>query len=165
MSGARTETFTALDGGAGTRARGRLSIARLLPYFGLGGMLGTVFLKAEIASWYRMQEMFRFQSFHMYGVIGGALVVAAVSLALIKRSRLRAWDGEVIEVPSKIWGTSGARYWGGGMLFGVGWALAGACPGPMFALIGAGLPVFLVVLASALLGTWTYAHVRDKLPH
>jgi uncharacterized protein len=140
----------------------------LLAYFGIGAFLGLLFILSEVASWYRIQEMFRFQSFHMYGIIGSAVVVAALSLALIRRLGARAATGEPIRVQPKEWGDSripGARYWMGGTLFGVGWALIGACPGPMFALVGAGIPVLLLGIVAAMAGTWSYAALRDRLPH
>ena len=112
--------------------------------------------------------MFRFQSFHMYGIIGGAVAVAVISLQLIKRFDIRTVDGEPIRLAPKQWGDSripGARYWIGGTLFGVGWALLGACPGPIFALFGSGVTVLIVALLAALLGTWAYALLRPYLPH
>ena len=126
---------------------------RLSVYFALGVLFGIVLTKSEVISWFRIQEMFRFQAFHMYGIIGSAVVVAAVSLQLIKRLGARSLDGQVIVVPPKAMGR-GTRYWLGGSLFGLGWALVGACPGPLFALIGSGVGVMAVTLVSALLGTW-----------
>jgi uncharacterized membrane protein YedE/YeeE len=123
-----------------------------------------VLLESEVISWFRIQEMFRFESFHMYGIIGSAVVVAAVSLEVIKRLQLRDAAGAPIALPPKALG-SGVRYIVGGTLFGIGWALTGACPGPLVALVGAGVPVMLVAVASALLGTWTYGYVRPRLPH
>jgi len=140
----------------------------LLGYLLLGAYVGVVFVQGEVVSWFRIQEMFRFQSFHMYGTIGGALAVAATSLQLIRRFQLKTWNGEPIQLAPKEWGSGsipGARYWIGGTLFGMGWALVGACPGPLFALIGAGLTPFLAVVAAALAGTWTYALVQHRLPH
>jgi uncharacterized membrane protein YedE/YeeE len=108
--------------------------------------------------------MFRFQSFHMYGVMGSAVLTAALSLQLIKRLRIRSLGGEPIVVVPKSLG-SGTRYWVGGTLFGLGWGLVGACPGPLFALIGAGLTAMIVVLLAAIGGTWTYGALRPRLPH
>lgn len=133
-------------------------------YLTLGVLFGIVLTKSEVISWFRIQEMFRFQSFHMYGIIGSAVVVAAMSLQLIKRRGAKALTGEVIVVPSKVMGL-GTRYWLGGTLFGLGWALVGACPGPLFALLGNGVGVIGVALLSALAGTWTYALFRPQLPH
>ncbi len=136
----------------------------LLAYLLLGIFFGIVLIKSEVASWFRIQEMFRFQSFHMYGVIGSAVVVAGLSIQLIKRLRLKTIHGEPIEIQPKIWG-KGTRYWLGGILFGLGWGLLGACPGPMFALLGSGVTVMVVALVSAMLGTWAYAALRPRLPH
>lgn len=125
-------------------------------YLLLGLYFGVVLIKSEVVSWFRIQEMFRFQSFHMYGVIGTALAVAALSLQLLKRRG--------ITVPDKELG-KGTRYWLGGTIFGLGWGLAGACPGPIFALLGNGYGIAAVLLASAVLGTWAYAWLRPRLPH
>lgn len=137
---------------------------RLGAYFTLGVLFGVVLAKSEVISWFRIQEMFRFQAFHMYGIIGSAIVVAAISLQLIKRSGARALDGQPIVVPPKAMGR-GTRYWLGGIIFGLGWALVGACPGPLFALIGGGVSVMTVTLLSAVLGTWVYGACRSRLPH
>ena len=136
----------------------------LIWYFVLGSLFGVVLTKAEIVSWFRIQEMFRFEAFHMYGIIGSAIAVAAVSVALLRRTGMRAVTGESISIPQKKLGR-GYRYWIGGSLFGVGWALTGACPGPMFALVGAGSSVFIVTVLSALAGTWVYGYLRPRLPH
>jgi uncharacterized membrane protein YedE/YeeE len=133
-------------------------------YFGIGVLFGAVLLESEVISWFRIQEMFRFEAFHMYGIIGSAVIVAAVSLAIIKRLDLRDAAGTPIGLPPKTLG-SGWRYLAGGTAFGVGWALTGACPGPLVALVGAGVPVMLVAVASALAGTWTYGLLRHRLPH
>ena len=134
-----------------------------LKFILLGVFFGILFTKSEVISWYRIQEMFRFQSFHMYGIIGSAVVLGALGTALVKRWRLKDLYGNriVLQDKARTW----PRYLIGGTIFGLGWALTGACPGPMFALVGAGHPVFLVVIASALAGTWTYGALRDKLPH
>ncbi len=140
----------------------------MLAYFAAGVLLGVLFMRSEVASWFRIQEMFRFQSMHMYGVIGSAVVVAALSLLLIRRLQVRTLHGEPIELTPKMWGTGpvrGARYWLGGSMFGLGWALIGACPGPMFALIGSGLGVMAVGVLAAMAGTWTYGLVQRFLPH
>lgn len=138
--------------------------AGLAVYLLLGAFFGLVLVKSEVVSWFRIQEMFRFDSFHMYGVLGSAVVVAAASIQLIKRLDVRTLAGEPIEIAPKVWGT-GTRYWLGGTLFGLGWALLGACPGPLFALLGGGVTVMVVALAGALLGTWAYAYLRPALPH
>lgn len=142
--------------------------AMLLTYLVIGMFLGVIFIQSEVASWYRIQEMFRFRSFHMYGVIGTAVFVAAVSIQLIRRLGMKTIHGEPIVTSRKEWsggGIPGARYWMGGTVFGMGWALVGACPGPMFALTGAGVGVMVVVIVFAMVGTWSYAAVRDRLPH
>lgn len=136
----------------------------LLLYLVLGVLFGIVLTKSEVISWFRIQEMFRFQAFHMYGIIGSAIVTAALGLQLIKRLGLRALDGQPIVVPPKVLG-KGTRYWAGGILFGIGWALVGACPGPLFALLGNGVGVIIVPLLSAVAGTWIYGYLRPRLPH
>ena len=133
-------------------------------YLLLGAVFGIVLTKSEVISWFRIQEMFRFQSFHMYGIIGSAVLTAGLSLQLIKRQRWHALNGDLVVVPPKVLGT-GTRYWLGGTLFGLGWAIVGACPGPMFALLGGGLTVMSVTLVSALAGTWAYGALRPRLPH
>ena len=133
-------------------------------YFLIGALFGIVLLESEVISWFRIQEMFRFESFHMYGIIGSAVIVAAVSLQVIKRLELRDVTDAPIALPPKTLG-SGVRYIVAGTLFGIGWALTGACPGPLVALVGAGVPVMLVAVASALAGTWTYGYLRPRLPH
>lgn len=136
----------------------------LFVYLLIGAFFGIVLVKSEVVSWFRIQEMFRFQSFHMYGIIGSAVVVAALSVQLIKRFDVRDLGGRPIVIPPKQWG-SGTRYWLGGIIFGIGWALLGACPGPIFALFGAGVTVIAVALLAALAGTWVYGVLRPKLPH
>ncbi len=136
----------------------------LVPYLILGILFGVTATKSQIISWYRIQEMFRFHSFHMYGVILSAVVVAALSVTLIKRMRARNLSGETISIPPKDFGR-GHRYWIGGTIFGLGWGLAGACPGPIFALIGNGVAGAVVLLMSALVGTWVYSILCPRLPH
>ena len=138
-------------------------VTAYLPYLAMGILFGFVAVRAEIVSWYRIQEMFRFDSFHMYGVIGSAVLVAALSVWLIKRFNVKTFAGEPITFAPKA--PSYPRYIVGGTIFGLGWALTGACPGPILALIGAGLPAFLVVLLGAILGTYVYGMFRHKLPH
>jgi hypothetical protein len=141
-----------------------MSFGGLLVYLLIGIVFGVILVKSEVVSWFRIQEMFRFEAFHMYGIIGSAIAVAALSIQVIKRFDLKTLGGETISISPKVWG-NGYRYWIGGMIFGLGWALLGACPGPMFALIGAGYPIILAALFSALLGTWTYSYLRPSLPH
>lgn len=133
-----------------------------LKYLFAGIFFGILLVKSEVISWFRIQEMFRFQSFHMYGVIGSAVAVGIVSVWIIKRFKLRTIHGEPIEFHAKKF-NKGNIY--GGLLFGFGWALTGACPGPLFAQIGTGALVIAVTLASAIFGTWVYGLLRDKLPH
>lgn len=131
-------------------------------YLIVGTFFGIVFVKAEIISWFRIQEMFRLQGFHMYGVIGTAVVVGAISVWLIKRFKVRALTGEPVVLQPKQF-NKGQIY--GGLLFGFGWAITGACPGPLFAQIGAGYLVVVVTLLSAIAGTWVYGRFRERLPH
>lgn len=130
----------------------------------VGVVFGVILTKAEVISWFRIQEMFRFQSFHMYGVIGSAVAVGMISLLLMRKLGARTRHGEEPIIPPKDIGR-GVRVAVGGALFGLGWGLTGACPGPIFALIGNGLTVMVAALASALLGTWVYGHLRERLPH
>lgn len=133
-----------------------------LKYSAWGVVFGIVFVKAEIISWFRIQEMFRFESFHMYGVIGTAVIVGAISVQLIKRSNARTMHGEPIVIKPKTF-NKGQIY--GGLIFGLGWAITGACPGPLFAQIGAGFGVISVTFLSAVAGTWVYGLLRERLPH
>jgi uncharacterized protein len=133
-----------------------------IKYLFIGVLFGIIFVKAEIISWFRIQEMFRLQSFHMYGVIGSAIVVGIISVWLIKKLGIKTLSGETIEFHPKKF-NKGQIY--GGLLFGFGWAITGACPGPLFAQIGTGFTVVLVTLASAIAGTWVYGLVRERLPH
>lgn len=134
---------------------------KYLKYMLVGTMFGLVLTKTEAVSWFRIQEMFRFQSFHMYGIIGSAIVVGIISIQIIKRFNVKALGGETISIPDKKF-NKGAIY--GGTIFGMGWALAGACPGPLYALLGAGYTSIIVVILSALAGTWVYSYLRPKLP-
>lgn len=136
----------------------------LIPFFFVGILFGIVLTKSEVISWFRIQEMFRFQSFHMYGIIGSAVVTAMIGLQIIRRLKLRSLDGQPIVIPPKKMG-KGTRYWAGGTIFGLGWGLIGACPGPLFALLGNGLGVMIVAILSALVGTWCYGALRTRLPH
>ena len=130
-------------------------------YLVLGALFGIILTKSEVISWWRIQEMFRFQSFHMYGVIGSAVVVGMISIQLIKRNRLKTINGEEIRIADKKYSHG---VWIGGILFGLGWALTGACPGPMFAQLGSGVGAAAVLILAALAGTWTYSALREKLP-
>jgi len=131
--------------------------------YGVAGILfGIILVKSEVISWFRIQEMFRLQSFHMYGVIGSAVVVGIISVFLIKKFKLKSIDGELIKLEPKKF-NKGQVY--GGMIFGLGWAVTGACPGPLFAQIGTGAFVILVTLFSAIVGTWVYGRFKNNLPH
>ena len=136
---------------------------RSVVYLLIGIFFGIVIFKSEAASWFRIYEMFRFESFHMYGIIGSALVLGILGIQIIKRKNYTSFFGQKILFSSKE--KSFARYMYGGILFGLGWALTGSCPGPIYTLIGAGYFSLLVVLAGALLGTFLYGLLRKKLPH
>jgi uncharacterized membrane protein YedE/YeeE len=125
-------------------------------------LLGILFVKAEIVSWFRIQEMFRFQSFHIYGIIGSAIAVGIISILIIKKFNIKTIYGESIVIAPKKF-NKGQIY--GALIFGFGWAITGACPGPLYALIGSGATVIILTLLSAILGTWVYGYFRDKLPH
>ncbi len=133
-----------------------------IKYLFVGIAFGIVLVKTEVISWFRIQEMFRLQSFHMYGVIGSAVVVGIISVWLIKKLKVKTIYGEEIELHPKKF-NKGQVY--GGLLFGFGWAITGACPGPMYAQIGTGATVIIVTLLSAVAGTWVYGLMREKLPH
>ncbi|EJG02042.1 DUF6691 family protein [Flavobacterium sp. F52] len=133
-----------------------------LKYLIIGTLFGIVFVKSEVISWFRIQEMFRLQSFHMYGVIGSAVVVGMISIFLIKKFNIKTIYGEPIKIPNKKF-NKGQIY--GGLIFGFGWAITGACPGPLFAQIGTGATVIFITLLSAIAGTWAYGYFREKLPH
>lgn len=132
-------------------------------YVFLGTFLGIVLYKSEAASWFRIYEMFQFDSFHMYDIIGSALAVGVVLVFWIKKSKIKSFSGEIIQIPDKE--KSFARYILGGTLFGLGWALAGACPGPIYILVGAGYWPIIIVLFGAILGAFVYGLVRARLPH
>ena len=136
---------------------------RQIYFLFIGILFGITMFKSEAASWFRIYEMFQFQSFHMYGIIGSALFFGVIMIQFIKKFKLKSVFGEQINIPDKD--KSFYRYMLGGILFGLGWGLAGACPGPMFTLIGAGFLPILVVIFFALVGTWIYGLMMDKLPH
>lgn len=133
-----------------------------LKYLLIGLLFGVIFVKAEIISWFRIQEMFRLQSFHMYGVIGSAVMVGMLSVWIIRRFNIRTMQGETVVIPKKEFNKGNIF---GGLLFGLGWAITGACPGPLFAQIGYGATAIIVTLLSAVAGTWVYGYFRDRLPH
>lgn len=133
-----------------------------LKYLAVGLFFGILFTKAEVISWFRIQEMFRLQSFHMFGIIGSAVFVAMISVMIIKKFNIKTIHGEKIVFQKKTF-NKGQIF--GGLIFGAGWAITGACPGPLFAQVGTGATVVIVTLLSAVAGTWIYGRLRDKLPH
>lgn len=136
---------------------------KFIKFLLLGIVFGIVMIKSEAVSWYRIQEMFRFQAFHMYGIIGTAVTLGVAGVALIKRFRMRDFSGNPIMFNPKE--KSVLRYLIGGTIFGLGWALSGACPGPMVVNIGYGYWAMAVVFFFALVGTYLYALIKNKLPH
>jgi uncharacterized membrane protein YedE/YeeE len=133
-----------------------------LKYSFVGIFFGIILVKSEVISWFRIQEMFRLESFHMYGVISSAILTGIISILIIKKFNIKTIQGEKIKLYAKKF-HKGQVY--GGLIFGFGWALTGACPGPLFALIGSGALVISITLLSAIAGTWMYGMLRDKLPH
>ena len=136
---------------------------KYLKFLIVGMVFGIVLVKSEAVSWYRIYEMFRFESFHMYGIIGTAVMTGIILLLITKQKELKNIDGNLMRVPLKDRGL--VRYIVGGSIFGLGWALAGACPGPMYILVGTGVFSMLIVIAAAVLGTFVYGLLKDKLPH
>jgi len=136
---------------------------KFIKYLAIGVLFGIVMTKSEAISWFRIQEMFRFESFHMYGIIGTAVILGALMTAGIKRIHLRNMSGDEIKFQPKSF--SIPRYLLGGIVFGLGWALTGACPGPMFTLLGHGIWSIILVIVSAILGTYAYGILRPRLPH
>lgn len=135
-----------------------------MKYFLSGVLFGFILLKSEAVSWFRIQEMFRFDSFHMYGILGSAIAVGAFSLWIIRRFELKDSEGNPMSLKSKD-NSLTKRYIFGGLIFGFGWALTGACPGPLYILSGSGLLIMLVPLLSAIVGAWLYGLLQPKLPH
>ena len=133
-----------------------------LKYYMVGILFGIIMTKAEIISWLRIYEMFKFQSFHMYGVIGSAVVTGIIVVQIIKRKKIKALSGDDIYITPKE--PSLTKNLIGGIIFGLGWAMTGACPGPLFTLVGNGFLVILVVIFSATMGTFVYGLIKDKLP-
>lgn len=136
---------------------------KLLKFLLAGVLFGIIMTKAQVVSWYRIYEMFQFDSFHMYGIIGSAVILGVIMVQIIKRSKMKSLYGDPIKFSPKL--MSIPRYLIGGTIFGLGWALAGACPGPMFVLLGFGYMPILIVIGGALLGTLAYGMLRSKLPH
>lgn len=136
---------------------------KFIKFLLVGIVFGIVLVKSEAVSWYRIYEMFRFESFHMYGIIGTAIITGIILLLFTKKFKFKNIEGSLMSVPDKDKGLT--RYILGGILFGLGWALSGACPGPMYILVGTGVFTMLIVILAAMLGTYVYGVLRDKLPH
>jgi uncharacterized protein len=145
------------------KAKGGMTVGAMVKYLLIGVYFGIVLIKSEVVSWYRIQEMFRFQSIHMYGIIGLAAVVGVLTVMIIRVFRLRAPGGGPMNLEGKPFNRIGNFV--GGAIFGFGWALTGACPGPLYALVGAGYWTVLVALLFAMLGALSYGYLRPKLPH
>lgn len=133
-----------------------------LKFLFIGTLFGILITKSEVISWFRIQEMFRFQSFHMYGVIASAVITGLIGIQVLKKLKVKSVSSEPIQYPKKEFSTG---TWIGGFMFGMGWALTGACPGPLFALMGSGVFAISVVILSALAGTWVYGFLKPSLPH
>jgi len=142
----------------------QMRLADALLYLGMGTLFGILLIKSEVVSWFRIQEMFRFQDIHMYGILGSAVIIAGLSIAFLRRIDARTIRGEPITISDKPF-NRGTNQLLGGIAFGLGWGLLGACPGPIYALIGAGITPVVVALGSALVGAWTYGHLKPYLPH
>lgn len=140
----------------------KINYSKKIKFLFVGVLFGIILVKAEMMSWFRIQEMFRFNSFHMYGIMGTAVFIGIISVLLIKRFRIKTIQGEEIKIEPKQF-SKGQVY--GGLLFGFGWALTGACPGPLIAQMGAGFTVMTIGFFSAICGAWVYAYLKDKLPH
>jgi len=136
---------------------------KFIKFLFIGILFGIIMTKSEAISWYRIQEMFRFQSIHMYGIIGTALVVGIATTQWLKSGNIKSTDGQPLEFKDKE--RSVARYLFGGIIFGLGWALSGACPGPMYTLVGNGYTTVIVLILSAVVGTFAYGMLRERLPH
>jgi uncharacterized membrane protein YedE/YeeE len=136
---------------------------KFIKFLLVGFFFGIILTKSEAVSWYRIFEMFRFESFHMYGIIGVAVLTGFLSIQFFKKTAAKDIDGKSISIPDKEKGSF--RYWIGGLFFGLGWGLVGSCPGPIFILIGAGIYPVIIILIGALVGTFVYGLLKDKLPH
>lgn len=141
-----------------------MKFTEYIKYLIIGTGFGFVLMKSEVVSWFRIQEMFRFDSIHMYGIIGLAVIVGIISVQIIKRLNMKDIEGNPISISPKD-SSQVKRYIIGGSFFGLGWALLGACPGPMFALFGSGLSIMAIPIIAAIAGTYTYGIFRDRLPH
>ena len=136
---------------------------KYLRFLALGVLFGVVLMKSQATSWFRIYEMFQLDSFHMYGIIGSAVAIGMVGVLFLKKMGWKDFDGNEIQYAAK--NKSVPRYLIGGIIFGLGWALSGACPGPMYVLLGSGFYLLLIVILGAVLGTFVYGLVRDRLPH
>jgi len=136
---------------------------KYIKFFLIGILFGIIMTKSEIISWFRIQEMFRFHSFHMYGIIGSAVILGVIQVQIMKKINFKDFKGEIIEFKNKKLGKYNNLF--GGIIFGLGWALTGACSGPLYILIGNGYYVFIVVVLSAILGALSYGMIKDRLPH
>jgi len=141
-----------------------MKFTEYLKYLLIGTAFGFVLVKSEVVSWFRIQEMFRFDDIHMYGIIGLAVIVGMISVQIIKRNNMTDAQGKPISIAPKD-ASQVKRYIIGGSMFGLGWALLGACPGPMFALLGSGLTIMVIPILAAVAGTYTYGVLRERLPH
>lgn len=141
-----------------------MTFSQFLRYLLIGTTFGFVLVKSEVISWFRIQEMFRFNDFHMFGIIGSAIIVGMISILIIKKFKVRDIDGNPITIDPKD-PSQYKRYIIGGTLFGLGWAMLGACPAPLFILLGSGVTVIIIPIIAAVLGTYTYGLLIDKLPH
>ena len=144
-----------------TELSGKKNYASYLKYLVMGIIFGIILVKSEVISWFRIQEMFRLQSFQMFGVIGSAVVTGIISILIIKKFKIKTIKGEKIDLPAKKF-NKGQIY--GGLIFGFGWAITGACPGPLYAQIGSGSSVIIITLLSAVAGTWVYGYFKERLP-
>jgi uncharacterized protein len=141
-----------------------MKFSEIIRYLFFGILFGFILVKSEVVSWFRIQEMFLFESFHMYGIIGSAILVGMISIQLIKRFNVKDSEGNQIVIAPKD-ATTWKRYIIGGSIFGLGWAMLGACPAPLFTLLGSGLFIFIVPIVFAVAGTWVYGALMHKLPH
>ena len=141
-----------------------MKFSEILRYLFFGTLFGFILVKSEVISWFRIQETFLFESFHMYGIIGTAILVGLISIQLIKKFNIKDSNGDPIVISPKDPSTV-RRYIIGGTIFGLGWSMVGACPAPLFILLGSGLPIFIIPIAFAAIGTWVYGATMHKLPH
>jgi uncharacterized protein len=141
-----------------------MTFAKNFKFLVVGLLFGFILVKSEVISWFRIQEMFRFESFHMYGIIGSAVLIGMISILIIKRLNIKDTNGEPITITPKD-PTKWKSYIIGGSLFGLGWSILGACPAPLFILLGSGVTVIIIPILAAIAGTYTYGVLQKKLPH